>query len=263
MLALLAALLLSALLFALLWRVSVRLQDPSFVDAWWGFGVVVLAWAVWALTPSDNAQADHLVSLASLWGLRLGIHLLWRWRKYGPDRRYAALAETARAEHGLDFARFSLLWVFAPQWALQFVVALPVLLGQLPATSESGLLDGVGWGLAAFGILYETIADWQLARFKADAANSGQVMDRGLWRYSRHPNYFGELCTWWGIWLIAADAGMGLWSLPGPLLLTFLLLRVSGAPTTEPHLQRTKPGYEAYRERTSAFIPWPPRPPRP
>ncbi len=83
-------------------------------------------------------------------------------------------------------------------------------------------------------------------------------MESGLWRYSRHPNYFGELCTWWGIWLIAADAGMGLWSLPGPLLLSFLLLRVSGAPTTEPHLARTKPGYEAYRRRTSAFIPWPP-----
>ncbi len=155
----LANLALSVTLFAALWCISVRIKDVSFIDAWWGLGIVAIAWTTWAMTARENAHADHLVSLASLWGLRLGVHLLWRWRKYGPDRRYSALARTAQEMHGLDFARFSLLWVFAPQMALQFVVALPVMLGQMPPASERGPLDAVGWGLAAFGVLYETVAD--------------------------------------------------------------------------------------------------------
>ena len=139
------------------------------------------------------------------------------------------------------------------------IMSLPAQLGQIPQTETFGAIATIGLWLSAFGIIYEGIADAQLAHFKSLSDNKDKVMDRGLWRYSRHPNYFGELCCWWGIWLIALDAGMGLWSLPGPLLITFLLTRVSGAPTTEPHLQRTRPDYEAYKKRTSAYLPLPPK----
>jgi len=255
---LLVDLALSALLFLILWLISLRTKDPSFIDAWWALGVVVLAWSTFARITTLSPHAFVLVALATAWGLRLGFYLLWRWRKHGADRRYAALAARAREEHGLGFAAFSLLWVFLPQMLLQFIVALPVMLGQIPRATL-GALASAGTALSGFGILYEAIADAQLTRFKAHAANANKVMDRGLWRYSRHPNYFGELCAWWGIYLVAADSSLGVWSLPGPLLLTFLLTRVSGAPTTEPHLRQTRPGYEAYKARTSAFIPWPPR----
>jgi steroid 5-alpha reductase family enzyme len=242
-----------------LWLISLRTRDPSFVDAWWALGVVVLAWSTYAQITTPSPHALVLAALATAWGLRLGLYLLWRWRKHGADRRYAALAVSAREKHGLGFAAFSLLWVFLPQMLLQFIVALPVMLGQIPHMAALGALAWAGASLSGFGILYEAIADAQLMRFKAEPTNAGKVMDCGLWRFSRHPNYFGELCAWWGVYLVAAETGLGVWALPGPLLLTFLLTRVSGAPTTEPHLRQTRPGYEAYKARTSAFIPWRPR----
>jgi steroid 5-alpha reductase family enzyme len=244
--------------FLALWLISVPLKDPSYVDSWWGLGVVVLAWSTYAQLETPSPHATGLLFLASAWGLRLGIYLFWRWRSGGADRRYAKLAERAK-KRGLNFAMFSLLWVFGPQLVLQMIMSLPAQLGQIPQTLSLGLFAHIGLWLAIFGILYEAIADAQLAHFRSTSDNAGKVMDRGLWRYSRHPNYFGELCCWWGIWLVALDAGMGFWSLPGPLLITFLLTRVSGAPTTEPHLQKTRPDYEAYKQRTSSFIPLPPR----
>lgn len=248
----------SAALFTLLWLLSVRLKDPSFVDSWWALGIVVLAWATYAQLPAHGPQALILLGLATLWGGRLGLYLLWRWRRHGLDRRYEALAAAAREQHGWGFATSSLLWVFAPQLVLQFIVALPVMLGQIPQTENLGALGAAGAALALFGITYEAVADAQLAGFKAGPENVGKVMQSGLWRYSRHPNYFGEMCAWWGIYLVAAETGLGALGLAGPLLLTFLLTRVSGAPTTEPHLARTRPDYEAYKARTSAFIPLPP-----
>lgn len=247
----------SAACFFVLWLISLRTRDPSFVDAWWALGVVVLAWTTYLnVTPSNRALL--IAVLASAWGLRLGLYLLWRWRSHGHDRRYAKLAERAKTKHGLSFAAFAALWVFLPQLFLQLVMGLPALLGPIEP-APLGPLAYAGAALSAFGIIYEAIADAQLTRFKADPANAGKLMDRGLWRYSRHPNYFGDMCAWWGIFLIAAETHTGLWSLPGPLLLTFLLTRVSGAPTTEPHMKRTRPEYEAYRQRTSSFIPLPPK----
>ncbi len=249
---------LSAALFVLLWLLSIRLKDPSFIDSWWALGIVVLAWATHVQLPAHGPHALVLLGLATLWGGRLGLYLLWRWRQHGHDRRYETLAAMAREKHGWSFATSSLLWVFAPQMLLQFVAALPVMLGQIPMAASLGAIGAAGTAIALFGIGYEAVADAQLAQFKADAANAGRVMDRGLWRYSRHPNYFGELCAWWGIYLVAAETGLGALGLASPILLTFLLTRVSGAPTTEPHLQRTRPDYEAYKARTSAFIPLPP-----
>ena len=255
----LAALVVSAACFLVLWLISLRTKDPSFVDAWWGLGVVVLVWATYAQIVSPGPHATALLFLGTAWGLRLGIYLLWRWGTHGADRRYAKLAERARSKHGLNFALFALLWVFVPQMFLQLILALPVLVPQVSAKLELGLLAHIGIWIAIAGIVFEGVADAQLAHFKSQADNKDKVMDRGLWRYSRHPNYFGDLVTWWGTWLVALDAGAGIWTLPGPLLITFLLTRVSGAPTTEPHLQKTRPDYEAYKKRTSAFIPMPPK----
>jgi steroid 5-alpha reductase family enzyme len=248
-----------AALFTLLWLVSIPLKDPSFIDSWWALGIVVLAWLSFVQAPAPGAHAWALAALASVWGLRLGLYLFWRWRKHGADRRYVSILGQARVKRGWNYALSSLLLVFALQFPLQFVVALPVQLGVLAPGSIFGLLAWLGVALALAGIAIEAVADWQLTQFKADQANTGKVMDRGLWRYSRHPNHFGDACAWWGMYAIAADTGLGAWSLPGPILLTFLLTRVSGAPTIEPHMKRQRPDYEAYVRRTSAFVPWPPR----
>ncbi len=256
---LLTNLIVTGICFTALWLISIPLKDPSYVDSWWALGVVVLAWSTFVQLIDPGPHAIALLFLATAWGLRLGIYLFWRWASHGVDRRYAKLAERAKQKHGLNFAMFSLLWVFAPQLVLQFIVGLPAQLGPIPQATDFGVIAYIGLWLSIAGLIYEGIADAQLAHFKSLEENKGKVMNRGLWRYSRHPNYFGDMVAWWGMWLIALDAGMGLWSIAGPLLLTFLLTRVSGGPTTEPHLQRTRPDYEAYKKRTSAYIPMPPK----
>jgi steroid 5-alpha reductase family enzyme len=251
--------LISAACFAVLWLLSIALKDPSFIDAWWALGVVVIAWATYFQLTAPNPNALAIAALASAWGLRLGLYLLWRWLKHGRDRRYAKIIDGARAKRGWNFATASLLVVFGPQMLLQFLLALPVIVGQAGPEASLGWLANLGAALAMFGIVYEAIADAQLAHFKSLEGNSGKLMDRGLWRYSRHPNYFGEICVWWGLYFVACDSLFGPWTVVSPILLTFLLTRVSGAPTTEPHLKKTRPEYEAYKARTSAFIPQPPR----
>lgn len=249
----------SAALFLLLWRASIPIRDPSFIDSWWAFGIVVLAWLTFAQIGAPSPHAWALALLATAWGLRLGIYLLLRWRAHGSDRRYEKMMAGAQKKRGWNYATASLILVFVMQMPLQFIVALPVQLGSLGAARDIGALGWAGVALATFGILFEAIADAQLSAFKADPANAGKVMDRGLWRYSRHPNHFGDACAWWGMYLVAAETGLGAWSIVGPALLTFLLTRVSGAPTLEPHLKRTRPDYDAYIKRTSNFIPLPPR----
>ncbi len=251
----------SALLaaFLVLWLLSLPGRDPSFIDSWWAAGMVLLAGLSFALGGGGGAHAWALLALVSLWGLRLGGHLLLRWRREGRDRRYAKLIEGAQRKRGWGYPMASLLLVFALQMPLQFIVALPVQLGMFEPTSALGPLAWIGVLLALAGIGIEALADHQLARFKADAGNAGKVMSQGLWRYSRHPNHFGDACVWWGLYLIAAETAAGVWSFPGPILLTFLLTRVSGAPTMEGHLSKTRPEYAAYVARTSAFVPWPPK----
>jgi steroid 5-alpha reductase family enzyme len=144
------------------------------------------------------------------------------------------------------------------QAPLQFIVGLPVILGQ-SGSGDIGLLSYIGAALAITGIAFESIGDWQLVRFKSDPTNHGKVLDIGLWRYTRHPNYFGDACVWWGLYLIAAQSPVGVWSLPGPVLITFLLTRFSGVPTVEGSMRKRRPDYEAYIKRTSGFIPWFPK----
>jgi steroid 5-alpha reductase family enzyme len=258
---LIANLLLSLALFVFLWLVNLALRDPSFVDGWWPLGMVVLAVQSFLFAGQGGKHAIILTAICTVWGLRLGIYLLWRWRTQGPDRRYTAMMAAASTERRWGYPLASLVLVFAVQMPLQFLVALPVQLGQVGADTTLGLAACAGIALAIFGIVFETIGDFQLSRFRDDPSNAGKVMQTGLWHYTRHPNYFGEACTWWGLYLIAADHGLGVWSLPGPLLLTLLLTRGSGVPTVEGGMRDRRPGYEAYVERTPAFIPWRPRRP--
>ena len=149
--------------------------------------------------------------------------------------------------------------MFATQAPLLFIVCLPVQLGQIDAAPPVGALGMIGAGMALVGIVFESVGDWQLTRFRKNPVNAGQVMDKGLWRYTRHPNYFGDALTWWGLYAIAAETTTGLWALPGPVLLTWTLMKWSGAPTIEGRMKRKKPGYEDYVRRTSGFVPWFPK----
>jgi steroid 5-alpha reductase family enzyme len=248
-----------ALCTAGLWGLSVRLRDVSFIDGWWPIGMVLLALASYAETGGSGPHAVLLTLLCAIWGLRLGGYLLWRWRKQGADPRYEEMLGAARAERGWSFAKSSLLLVFALQAPLQLIVALPVQLGQVSPTFDLKGLAWTGAALTVFGIAFESLGDWQLLKFKADPANKGKVMDRGLWRYTRHPNYFGEACVWWGLYLIAAETGIGAWSMLGPILITALLTKGSGVPTVEGRMKGKRPGYDEYVRRTSGFIPWFPK----
>lgn len=247
-------------LFLILWRVAVRLGDVSFIDSVWALGMVVMAAATFVQLRVPTERRLVLLGLCALWGLRLGGYLAWRWRSHGPDRRYQTMLGKAQTHNGWSFAKASLLLVFAIQAPMLFAVSLPVQLGQLDAQPAAlGPLAWAGVALSLFGVAFESLADWQLTRFKADPASRGQVLDTGLWRYTRHPNYFGDACAWWGLYLVAAETHLGLFALPAPILLTWTLMKWSGAPTLEGRLRKTRPAYVRYIETTSGFVPWPPK----
>lgn len=247
----------AAACFTALWMLSLRLRDVSFVDSWWALGILMLAVVTHLQVETTSPHALLLLILCAVWSLRLGLYLLWRWRKHGPDPRYQAIMRSAESRRGWSFAFTSGVQVFLLQGVLQFIVALPVQLGQIgDPGSPPGPVAVIGVLLALVGIAFESIADLQLVRFKADAANKGKVLDRGLWRYTRHPNYFGDTCVGWGLFFIALETPLGAWTVPAPLLLTFLLTRVSGVPMLEHQLRRTRPDYADYIARTPAFFPW-------
>ncbi len=238
---------------ALLWLVSLWRRDASIVDIWWGPGFALIAAVAFALgSGGDPARRALSLALVSLWGLRLGAHLLWRNWGAGEDYRYQAM----RRRHGERFGLVSLGTVFGLQGFLAWIVSLPVQVVHVSAGGALGALDALGAALTALGLGFEAVGDWQLARFKADPGNRGEVMDRGLWRYTRHPNYFGEFCVWWGFFLIALAAGAW-WSVVGPLLISVLLLKVSGVTLLEQNIGERRPAYRDYIARTNAFFPGP------
>ena len=248
------------LLFSALWIIAQLNRDPSFVDAFWAFGIVLIALVSHALSPGATWRHTLILALVSVWGLRLGTHLFARWRKEGADRRYLKLLSDVREKRGWSYARTTLVFIFLPQAVLLWLTSLPVQLGQAHAAQTAfGVVGMIGAALALFGIVFETVADHQLNRFRHDPERQGQVLDTGLWAWSRHPNYFGEVCVWWGLWLIAAETGWGALALPGPLFVTFTLLRLSGVPMQEAGMEARRPEYAAYKARTPAFIPRPPR----
>jgi steroid 5-alpha reductase family enzyme len=240
----------------LLWLLSLALRNSSIVDIFWGTGFVIVTWAAFLL--GDQGYLPRKVLLAALvtvWGLRLSLHILRRnWGK-PEDFRYAKW----RQESGARWWWFSFFKVFALQGILLWIISAPLVMGEISPTPTSlGWLEGLAvlvWGI---GFFFEAVGDGQLARFKADPASRGKLLNTGVWRYTRHPNYFGDAAQWWGYFLIAAASG-GLWTVFSPILMTFLLVRVSGVGLLEKTLKDSKPGYREYMERTSAFVPWFPR----
>lgn len=239
-----------------LWLLGLALRDASIVDIFWGAGFVVVAWTTFLGADGAEARRWLLVALTSVWGLRLTGYLAWRNIGKGEDFRYAAM----RRRWGDRFWIVSLLQVFLLQGILMWIVSLPVQAGQVPDRPASlGLLAVLGTASWSIGLFFETVGDWQLARFKADPANRGRVMDHGLWRYTRHPNYFGDFMVWWGLYLIALEGEGTWWTVVGPVVMSILLIRVSGKALLERSLSKRRDGYEEYVRRTSGFFPWPPR----
>ena len=241
-------------LMVALWALSLRLRDVSIVDPAWGPAFVVVAAAGLLAGNGDGARRGLVLGLTAAWGLRLGGHLLRRkLAEPGEDRRYAVMRRRRPR-----FALWSLGAIFGFQGLLVLIVSLPL---QVGADRPAGLALSAVPGVAVFliGLGFEAIGDEQLRRFKADPANAGRVMDQGLWRYTRHPNYFGDACVWWGLWLIVLPAGGTWWTLIGPVVMTVLLTRVSGAKLLEQGMAGRRPEYVDYVNRTSGFVPLPPR----
>ena len=243
--------------FFALWLLSLRLRDASIVDVWWGPGFVLIAVVSFLVTPAAPwPRRMLLTTLTALWGIRLGLHLFVRNAGKGEDVRYVRM----RRRFGDRFPLVSLATVFGLQAVLMWIVSVPVQAGQRGMTPATlGAWDAAGLLVWTIGFAFEAIGDRQLARFKADPGNAGRVMDRGLWRYTRHPNYFGDACVWWGLWLIACATPRGWHSITGPIVMTILLRRVSGVPLLERGMAKRRPGYAAYVARTSPFVPWFPR----
>lgn len=239
------------------WVASLARRDASLVDRIWGVAFIILAWAYFGAAPAAGpavARQWLVPALITVWGLRLSVYLTWRNWGQGEDFRYVEMRRKSSA-----FAWTSLFRVFWLQGLIAFVVGLPLLQVQRVAEPESlGWLDYAGVAFFAIGLFFETVGDLQLTRFKADPANKGRVLDSGLWRYTRHPNYFGDAMVWWGFALIALATPGALWSLVGPALMTFFLVKVSGVALLEKTLADTKPQYRDYVRRTSAFFPLPP-----
>lgn len=252
----LASLLILLGYMTILWLVSLVKKDSSIVDIFWGLGFVVLSAVYYFAVRSFPTRSLLVFALVAVWGLRLTIRIFRRnWRRE-EDFRYRAWRQAA----GSKYWWFSYFQVFLLQGGLMGLLITPVLTAQFnSAPDELTFFDLAGvlvWGV---GFFFEAVGDWQLDRFKNDPANKGQLMRSGLWAYTRHPNYFGDALVWWGYFLIALGTPGGLWTLYSPMLMTWLLVRVSGMALLEKALLDSKPGYREYVQSTRAFIPWFPR----
>jgi steroid 5-alpha reductase family enzyme len=244
----------AAAVMAIAWLFSLRMRDASVADIAWGPAFVAVAWTCLVVGPSSGDRSLLIAALVSLWGLRLAAYI--GWRHDGEDRRYVAM----RRKHGDGFAMRSIWSVFGLQAVIAWVVSAPIQVSAADGTPVTiGFLGLIGALVCLAGITCEAVADRQLARFLRRPDSGEAVMDSGIWRYSRHPNYFGDACFWWGVWLIAVETGSAWWTAIGPALMTLFLLRVSGVASTERTITSRRPGYREYMERTSAFIPLPPR----
>ncbi len=242
-------------LMTTLWIVSVFIKNVSIVDAFWGIGYGVAASLYFVMADGDPVRKIIVLILISLWGVRLFVYLSTRnWGK-GEDFRY----QKFRKDYGEHrYWWFSFFQTFLLQGVLMWLVSLPLLGAMYAGSSDFGLIDIISGILVLTGIIQEGGADYQMARFKSDPANRGQVLDKGFWGYSRHPNYFGNALLWWGFGLFSIAAG-SYFTLIGPIIMTFLLLKVSGVSLLEKSLKQDKPEYEDYIRRTSSFIPWFPK----
>jgi steroid 5-alpha reductase family enzyme len=251
-----AAVTIGAFMLAM-WLLSLALKNASIVDIGWGIGFVLVAWTEHVVVGGKSDRQQLLVMTTTIWGVRLAWHLFNRNNGQPEDYRYRAM----RKRWGPRFPLVSLGTVFAVQGALMWIVSLPLQLGQVTTTPGLGALAWIGFSVCIVGLYFEAVGDAQLARFKKDPANAGKVMDQGLWRYTRHPNYFGDACVWWGIAIMASEVPVARWGLIGAVVMTVLLRRVSGVTLLEKSLVKRRAGYDQYVATTSPFIPRPPKRP--
>ena len=240
----------------LLWLFSLLIKDSSIVDIFWGFGFVITAWFYAYIIGFEKMDIWKYIFLGmvTLWGSRLTIYLGIRNIGKGEDFRYAQW----RKENGKNWWWISFLRVFVLQGIILWIVSsafVPALL----AANELPLLNYLGLTLWAIGLFFEAVGDYQLMRFKNNPANKGKVLDTGVWRYTRHPNYFGDALLWWGFFCFVLSYSDGWVFIFSPIFMTFLLLKISGVAMLEKTLKKTKPEYAEYIRKTSAFIPMPPR----
>lgn len=238
----------------LLWLISLAIKNSSIVDIFWGIGFIVIAWFVFANALGYLPRKQLIAILVTIWGLRLAVHIgIRNWGK-PEDPRYAKW----RDESGSRWWWISFFKVFLLQGVLMWIISTPII-----AAETSGFpailtpLDMIGVLLWAFGLLFESIGDFQLMHFKADPSNRGKILTAGLWKYTRHPNYFGESVLWWGYYVIALAASAW-WTIFSPIIMTYLLVKVSGVAMLE-RMMKHKPGYEEYIQQTQSFIPWFPK----
>lgn len=245
-----AALLVVAVAF---WIFSLVRNDVSIVDSLWSLMFLLVALVYNAAAEITGPRAMLVLFLVALWALRLSIYITWRNHGQPEDYRYQEI----RANNEPGFRYKSLYIVFILQALLALIISLP-LAAAIGGQSVMGLLDYAGIALFAVGFIFEALGDLQLSRFRSNPENAGKVLDQGLWRYTRHPNYFGNFTMWWGFFLIALSAG-GWWTVISPLLMTFLLLKVSGVALLEKDISGRRPQYQQYIRRTNAFFPGLPR----
>jgi len=246
--------------FAACWLLSLATKNAGLVDIYWGPGFFVIALAAaYAAQAFDEPRGWLILAMTGLWGLRLGLHL--GIRNLGhlgtEDARYAAMREKRPG----SFWLWSLFMIFLLQAVIMWLVSAPIQIAlfQGAEIAPFTLFDGLGLAVFAVGLVFETVGDWQLAAFKAKPENTGKVMNRGLWAWTRHPNYFGDFLVWWGFALVALSVPYGWIGIFGAALMSFFLLRVSGVPLMEKGLAERKPDYADYVARTSPFFPWPPK----
>lgn len=242
----------------LLWLISIRLRDVSIIDMFFAVIFTLIATISFTLGEGSPARKAVLALLLGTWALRITIHLIRRNWGHGEDPRYSRLRGWVKDDRA--FYWLSLKKVFLLQGVVIWITSLPVQAGMVfrePAALGWPAMAGIS--LWTVGFLFETISDLQLTRFRADPGNRGKVLDTGLWKYSRHPNYFGELCVWWGLFLICCDNPLGIFTIIGPLMYSHLVINVTGQRTLDKKLANEKPGYREYMEATSGLIPMPPR----
>ncbi len=250
----LLALAVTALFALLAWAWSVARRNVAVVDSLWSLMILATLAAYLLFAGASGPRATLVLVLVTLWALRLSLHITVRNHGQPEDRRYQAIRHNNEPHFWLK----SLYIVFGLQAVLAWFVAMPAV-AAAAAPAPLGWLDALAFAVWAAGMAFEVIGDWQLMRFQRAGRGAGRVLDTGLWRYTRHPNYFGEALLWWGVWLFAA-AGGAWWTVASPLLMTFLLLRVSGVALLEKDIAERRPAYREYVLRTSAFLPRPPKP---
>jgi steroid 5-alpha reductase family enzyme len=243
-------------LFTTLWLVSLAVRNSSIVDMWWGPAIFLIGLTYYFTTTGVEDRRLLILSCVGLWAVRLAAYIGARNIGHGEDFRYAKW----RAERGASWWWFSCIKVFLLQGVIAWIVALPLYFAMSAGTpGHFTAFDQLGTLIFAIGFAFEAIGDEQLRQFRANPGNKGRVLSSGLWRYTRHPNYFGEAVLWWGLAIIALGTPNGAYGLIGAALITFLLIRVSGVALLEKTLTQTKPDYADYIARTSAFVPMPPR----